>query len=86
MSKKSRRVRAKSRVSEPSQRAEALPMQSTARPAVRTMSKQPAGVAASVMQPGNYDYVKSDVIRIGLIAGALLLILIVLTFIPALKT
>jgi hypothetical protein len=50
------------------------------------MSKQPAGVAASVMQPGNYDYVKSDVIRIGLIAGALLLILIVLTFIPALKT
>ncbi len=86
MSKKSRRVRAKSRVSEPSHRAEALPMQSTVRPAVRTMARQPAGVVASVMQPGNYDYVKSDVIRIGLIAGALLLILIVLTFIPALKT
>jgi len=86
MSKKSRRVRAKSRVSEPAQRAEARPIQSAAQPAAKAMAKQPAGVAASVIQPGNYDYVKSDIIRIGIIAGALILILIVLTFIPALKT
>jgi len=38
------------------------------------------------LQPQNYDYVKSDLVSIAIIAGALILVLIVLTFIPALKS
>jgi hypothetical protein len=85
MAKKSRRARIKSKVSGPGQGPEVKQSQPAAAPAVRSSSRQPANVAAAVIQPVNYDYVKSDLVRIGIIAGALILVIIVLTFVPALK-
>jgi hypothetical protein len=41
---------------------------------------------AAAAQPQSYSYVKSDLINIAVIAGILILVLIILTFIPALKS
>ena len=85
MSKKSRKARAKGRVEPIAQVTTSRPqpkIQATAKVA----SRQPAVTAAATFQAKNYDYVKSDLVRITIIAGSLILILIILTFIPALKS
>ncbi len=45
-----------------------------------------AAPAPNILQAGRYDYVKRDLINIGVVVTVLLLILIVLTFVPGLKT
>ncbi len=82
MSKKSRKNRVRSRAPETS-RPVARTAQQQAQPA---RSKPQANVVAAAAQPQNYSYVKSDLINIAVIAGILILVLIVLTFIPALKS
>lgn len=42
--------------------------------------------APNILQAGQYDYVKRDLINIGIVISILVLILIVLTFVPGLKT
>ena len=87
MAKKSRRARAKNRVGEPAQRPN-LPVsqpKATAAAPSRSSARAAAMAPAAVIQPANYDYVKSDLVRIGIIAGALILIIVILTFIPALR-
>ena len=43
---------------------------------------QPQAVSAvSMVKANQYDYVTGDLIRIGIIAGALILVLIILTFV-----
>lgn len=81
MAKKSRRNRARGKVAETSRQPDARPAQQKAQP-----SAPKAQVMAASLQPVNYDYVKSDLVRIAVIAGVLLLILIMLTFVPALKS
>ncbi|MCX5992843.1 MAG: hypothetical protein NT177_01350 [Chloroflexi bacterium] len=81
MAKKSRRNRARGKVAETSRQPDARPAQQKAQP-----SAAKAQVMAASLQPVNYDYVKSDLVRIAVIAGVLLLILIMLTFVPALKS
>lgn len=81
MAKKSRKTRVKSKAVGPVQGV------NTKGPPVNTINKKAGVVAAqAAVQPKNYDYVKSDLVRIGIIAGVLFLILIILTFIPALKS
>jgi hypothetical protein len=83
MSKKSRKVRSKTRVAQPVGRPDASQSQQSVASVVRGRERQPASAAALV--PVNYDYVKSDLARIGIIAGVLILVIIVLTFIPAMR-
>ena len=81
MSKKSRKVKTKGKAVQPTAGTNAANMPASA------ISKRAVPVAAAVaVQPRSYDYVKSDLARIGIIAAVLILILIVLTFIPALKS
>ena len=82
MAKKSRKVRARSKVAETSRQPGAGPVQQKAQPA----SAKTQLNAAAALNPVNYDYVKSDLVRIAVIAGVLLLILVILTFVPALKS
>ncbi|MBN1375393.1 MAG: hypothetical protein JXA01_04490 [Dehalococcoidia bacterium] len=88
MGKKSRRIRAKGKIAESSQRPVTPVSQSRASSAtaVKGNSRQAAGSVAPVLYAVNHDYVKSDLIRIGIIAGALILIMVILTFIPALNS
>jgi len=88
MAKKSRRARATTKAAAPAQQTASAASQSTANTATATKSYSRRGAAASaaVIQPANYDYVKADLIQIGIIAAALLVIMIILTFIPALRT
>ena len=83
MSKKSRKIKTKIK-------AKAVqPVGSTGAASLpaSAIGKRGAPVAAAVaFQPKNYDYVKSDLVRIGIVASVLILILIVLTFVPALKS
>jgi len=81
MSKKSRRNRSRSSATEAS-RPNARPAQQQAQP---TRSKSQVNTVAAAIQPQNYSYVKSDLITISIIAGILILVLIILTFVPALK-
>jgi len=83
MSKKSRKSRARSRVAETSRLPDAKPAQQKAQPAP---AKSQVNAIATAIKPQSYDYVKSDLINIAVIAGALILILIILTFVPALKS
>jgi hypothetical protein len=83
MAKKSRKVRARSRVAETSRQPGARPAQQKAQLA---SAKAQLNVAAASVHPQNYDYVKSDLLRIAVIAGALILVLVMLTFVPALKS
>ena len=85
MAKKSRRARIKGRVAEAPQRFENKQLQPKNQPLAQYAKKQPAVVTSNVIQVSNHDYVKSDLIHVGIIAGALILILIILTFVPALK-
>ncbi len=82
MSKKSRKARSRNRVPE-STRPNTGVAQQKAQPA---RSKGQVNTVAAVIQPQNYSYVRSDLIRIAVIAGVLILVLIILTFIPALKS
>ncbi|MDD5398387.1 MAG: hypothetical protein PHU70_04820 [Dehalococcoidia bacterium] len=82
MSKKSRKNRSRSRAPEAS-RSDARPAQQNAQPA---RSKPQVSAVATALQPQNYNYVRSDLIRIAIIAGTLILALIIMTFIPALKS
>jgi len=82
MSKKSRKNRSRSRAPEAS-RPDARPAQQKAQP---VRSKPQVNAVAATLQPQNYSYVKSDLINIAVIAGILILVLIILTFIPALKS
>jgi hypothetical protein len=85
MAKKSRRARTQSRVTGSSPRPEARQSQPAAA-TIRNAERQPIKTAVSMaQQPVNYEYVKSDLIRIGIIAGALIVVIIMLTFLPALK-
>ena len=81
MSKKSRKIKTKPKAMQPVAGANATGLPASA------IGKRGAPVsAAAAFQPKNYDYVKSDLVRIGIVAGVLILILIVLTFVPALKS
>ena len=81
MSKKSRKIKTRGKGVQPSPGANAANLPASA------IGKRVAPIAAAVaIQPKSYDYVKSDLVRIGIIAAVLILILIVLTFIPALKS
>ena len=82
MSKKSRKNRSRSRAPEVS-RPNAGPTQ---QPAQSARSKPQVNAVAAAIKPQNYSYVKSDLITIATIAGVLILVLIILTFIPALKS
>lgn len=82
MSKKSRKNRSRSRAPEAS-RPDARPAQQKAQPG---RSKSQVNAVAAALQPQNYSYVKSDLISIAIIAGILIMVLIILTFIPALKS
>jgi hypothetical protein len=82
MAKKSRKARARSRVVDTTRQPDARPAQQKAQPA----SGKAQLTAAVAIKPQNYDYVKNDLVRIAVIAGVLLLVLIILTFVPALKT
>ena len=98
MAKKSRKARAAARSGKAVPRSESKQQQAqasnqntaqqSAQAASRKQSRQPEAVAVAVniMQPGQFDYVKSDLIRIGIISASLIIILIVLTFVPALRT
>jgi hypothetical protein len=81
MSKKSRKIKNKSKAIQP------VAGTNTANLPASAIGKRGAPVAAAIaFQPKNYDYVKSDLVRIAIIASALILILIILTFVPALKS
>jgi len=89
MAKKSRKARVKSRVAEPAQRPVAAAAPSApARAAapVSTRAARQAAAAPVAIKPVNYDYVKTDLRNIGIIAGALILIIIILAFVPALRS
>jgi hypothetical protein len=89
MAKKSRKARATTRPNAAPQRTETPQPQAQAQGQVATRKsarQQPVVAAVNVMQPGHYGYVKDDLIRIGIISAVLILILVVLTFIPALRT
>jgi hypothetical protein len=83
MGKKSRKTRARSRVAETSRQTPASGAQQKAQPA---SAKAQVSAAAIAVQPQNYSYVKSDLVRVAMIAGALILVLVILTFVPALKS
>ena len=94
--KKSRKVRAAARAGKAPQRSENKQKQAQsasqklaqqpAQASIQKSAQQPAAVVVNALQPGQYDYVKGDLIRIGIISTILIVIIIVLTFIPALKT
>jgi len=88
MAKKSRRARSTASPAAAPQRTESQQPQAQGQVPVSTRraARQPVVTAVNIMQPGHYEYVKEDLIRIGVISAVLILILIVLTFIPALKT
>jgi hypothetical protein len=88
MAKKSRKARVKSRVAGPVQSGNVPTPQAKATSVApsRSSARKVASAAATVIQPVDYSYVKSDLIRIGIIAGALILIIVILTFIPGLRT
>jgi hypothetical protein len=85
MAKKSRRARARTRTrtgESLTQRKNIVPVQAPPQPQGTRLSasSQPAA-PANVIKANQYAYVVSDLIRVGIIAGALILVLIILTFI-----
>ena len=83
MAKKSRKARTRSRVANTSRQPDA---RTTQQKGQFVPSNKQVSTAAISIQPQNYSYVKSDLVRIAIIAGALILVLIILTFVPALKS
>lgn len=84
MAKKSRKMRAAAKPVAALQRPVANQSNSNAAPVQKTV-KQATPASVNILQPGYYDYVKKDLITICILAGALILILIILNFVPALK-
>jgi len=83
MAKKSRKARYRGKVAGTVRQPAAGPAQQKAQP---VSTKAQVNAAATTVQPQNYSYVKSDLVRIAVIAGALIMVLIILTFVPALKS
>lgn len=82
MAKKSRRARAKHRTgSKPLQRAPGARAQTLRATVEPKVPASPVTPSASSAQAARYRYVLPELRRIGIIAGALFLILIVLAFI-----
>ncbi len=86
MSKKSRRARAKSRGIQVAPAVAGRPVQAPLKQAGQNMAKQQPAAVATPITAHQYDYVKTDLIHIAIIAGALLIILIVLSFMPSMKS
>lgn len=85
MAKKSRKTKPIYRTgSTPIQKAGQKQSVETSIPANVTR-KTVSSPSSVIQQPANYSYVKSDLVQIGIIASVLVLIIIVLTFIPALR-
>ena len=84
MSKKSRSARAKNRATEANRNQDYKKSVNAATPSSKT-DRQPVATA-SVTLPISHEYVKSDLIHIGIIATVLILIMIILAFIPGLNT
>ena len=83
MAKKSRKSRSRNRVADTSRQPNARPVQQKAQPA---STKAQVNAVATSFQPQSHDYVKSDLVRIAVIAGVLILVLIIMSFVPALKS
>ena len=81
MAKKSRRARAKQRTGESTGQRANIRQELPKSQGSRVTQSQPIGIATTVIKANQYDYVVGDLIRIGIISGALILVLIVLTFI-----
>jgi len=86
MAKKSRKTRVIARTNSAPQRTERKLPKSQNQAAIQKSADQPAVAAANVTLAGRYDYVKDDIIRISIISASLILILVILAFIPALRT
>jgi hypothetical protein len=84
MSKKSRSARTKNRAPEANRNQDYNKSVNTAAPSSKA-NRQPVATA-SVALPMSHEYVKSDLIHIGIIAAVLILIMIILAFIPGLNT
>lgn len=82
MAKKSKRARAVNKITP--KPATSSPVQTAS--AMQKSNKQPAAASAGVAQTTDYGYVSKDLISIGIITAVLILVLIILTFIPALNT
>ena len=81
MAKKSRRARAKQGArSSTTQQAYIRQVQPRI-PGNNRIAQNQAASAVNMVKANQYDYVASDLIRIGFVAGGLLLVLIILTFI-----
>jgi hypothetical protein len=86
MAKKSRRARVNARPAGAPQTSDTAQPQAQGTISTRRAARQQPPVAAvNIMQPGHYEYVREDLIRIGIISAVLILILVVLTFVPALN-
>jgi hypothetical protein len=87
MAKKSRRARVNSRPAAAPQATDtAQPQAQSTISSRRAARQQPAVAAVNIMQPGHYEYVTQDLIRIGIISAVLIVILVILTFVPALNS
>jgi hypothetical protein len=85
MSKKSRSARTKNRATETNRNQDYK--KSSINPAISTRkTEKQAGMAAAAVLPISHDYVKSDLVQIGIISAVLILIIIILAFIPGLTT
>lgn len=84
MAKKSRKARSTNRAAIAPKTAAAATSQ--VKTEAQKPSRQQASASAGAVQTVDYRYVAQDLIRIGIITAALILILIVLMFIPALRS
>jgi hypothetical protein len=80
MAKKSRRSRAKIRGAGQTPQYTAVKQNQTNTQAASRGTGIQSTVAATTIKPNQYDYVTTDLIRIGIIGGSLILILMILTF------
>lgn len=83
MAKKSRKAKAAIRTTTSPQVVAAS--QAQAKTAGQKSARQQVTANAGAAQPIDYRYVSKDLINIGIITAALILVLIILTFIPALR-
>jgi hypothetical protein len=81
MAKKSRRARAKLRTGDQSSQKLNLRQEAPKSRGDSLVATSQAGNLPSAIRVNQYDYVAGDLIRIGIIAGTLILVLIILTFI-----
>jgi len=82
MAKKSRRARARQHSADSTvQKAVVRQDQPRSQAGNRAAQQAPVSAAAATIKANQYDYVAKDLVSIGIIAGALFLVLIILTFI-----